>query len=230
MNWKSYWDELARKSNPLAQVARTKGSAALDDRLLDQIATDIAEKLDLQPTDRVLDVCCGNGLLSIRLSQYCSTLTGVDISEKQIQHARQQKHSNLQFMVGDATTLSQTVQGPFDKINLYFSFQYLDTPTKAQQALTEMASLLTSDGKILLGDVPQREKLAVFYPKWMDRQKYRLRLLLGRSHMGRFWGAGELVRMAEKVGLATERIEQPKHLPYHAYRCDYLLSGSRLSG
>ena len=128
-------------------------------------------------------------------------------------------------MVGDATALSQTVQGPFDKINLYFSFQYLDTPAKAQQALTEMALLLSPNGKILLGDLPQREKLAVFYPHWIDRLKYRLRLILGRSHMGRFWGEEELVRMAEKVGLETERIAQPGHLPYSAYRCDYLLRG-----
>ena len=97
MNWKTYWDELAARQNPLAQVARTKGSIALDETLLDQIALDITKKLDLQSTDRVLDVCCGNGLLSARLSQDCSELTGVDISEKQIQLARQLKHSNLQF-------------------------------------------------------------------------------------------------------------------------------------
>jgi D-alanine-D-alanine ligase len=65
----------------------------------------------LHPADgaSILDLCCGYGRHSIQLAQRGFRVTGIDISEKQIQHARevaQQAHVPADFRVADARKLN----------------------------------------------------------------------------------------------------------------------------
>ena len=71
----------------------------------------------LRPPDgaRILDLCCGYGRHSIRLAQRGFRVTGVDISEKQIQHAVEEARKadvQIDFRVADARILD--FQGEFD--------------------------------------------------------------------------------------------------------------------
>lgn len=223
MNWQEYWNKVAEKSDPYQQVARIGGRGEIGALILEETAARIAQILDLKPTDHVLDVCCGNGLLTQMILPYCAQITGVDISEGQIALAQDRAIEKIDFKVANATRLQTVISDPFDHIVLYFSFQYLETLTQAIASLKQMSSLLKAGGRILLGDVPEQEKLNIFYPKQKDRLKYELKRRWGRSLMGRFWSLQELEAMAHPLGLRVKRIEQPSHFPYAHYRADFLL-------
>ncbi|MFK7920634.1 MAG: class I SAM-dependent methyltransferase [Bacteroidia bacterium] len=223
MNWKEHWNKVAEKSDPYQQVARIGGKGEMSVLILEETAARIGQVLELKSSDHILDVCCGNGLLTQMILPYCKQITGVDISEGQIALAQDLTIENIDFKVADATGLQSVISGPFDHVVLYFSFQYLETPAQAKACIQQMSELLKPGGRILLGDVPEREKLKVFYPKQKDRLKYELKRRWGRSLMGRFWSLRELEAMAHPLGLSIKRIEQPTHFPYAHYRADFLL-------
>ncbi len=223
MDWKAHWDQAAQAKDPYQQVARIGGQGPLGQEVLAKTAARIAEVLQLEKNHHLLDVCCGNGLLTQQLLPYCKQITGVDLSEGQIAIAQKAQSENLRFLVADATQLDAHLNERFDHIVLYFSFQYLETTAQAKAALSQMLKQLKPNGRILLGDVPEREKLAVFYPKRLDRWKYALKLATGKSLMGRFWSLAEMEAMAKPLGLEVQRLEQPKHFPYAHYRADFLL-------
>ncbi|MDX2286092.1 MAG: class I SAM-dependent methyltransferase [Bacteroidia bacterium] len=222
MNWQAYWDRLAGLDDPHAQVARTVQGHTPGPDLLPRIAAHLLGLLEPRPQHRLLDVCCGNGALTRLLAPHVREIWGVDLSPAQIARAQAAGPPDIQYRCGDAVRLREAVEGPFDRISLYFSFQYLDTPAKARQAFRELAALLAPDGLLLIGDVPDRARLGVFYPRWQARLRYHADLRLGRSPMGRFWSAAALIRMAGAAGLELQAVPQPPDLPYAAYRSDYL--------
>jgi len=223
MDWKRHWDKAALEQDPYQQVARVGGKGEVGEAILEETAKRIADLLGLQKTDHILDVCCGNGLLTRLLLPYCAHITGVDISEGQIELAKSRETEKLDFQVIDATQLRENLSGPYDHIVLYFSFQYLESTAQARASLEQMAALLNAGGRILLGDVPEREKLKIFYPKRLDRWKYVLKFRWGKSLMGRFWSLAELEAMASPLAMRVRRLEQPAHFPYAHYRADFLL-------
>lgn len=224
MNWQQYWDDLAAQRHAHAQVARTGGKVPITDDLMDEVAVHISQHLSLQLKESLLDVCCGNGLLTQRLAHRCQEVLGIDLSHAQIELARQQHPAiNTQYLWADATRLSHSLSGEFDKINLYFSFQYMDTLEKGRKALTEMHKLLKPGGKIFLGDVPDCQKLSVFFPSAFQQWKYRIQLMMGKSPMGKFWCEEEIRSLAEELSMKITAFDQPAHFPYAHYRRDYLL-------
>lgn len=79
----------------------------------------LADMLDVHPSDRMLDVGCGNGYITEYLCERTgATVTGVDISDTAIAQARtrtEKKPLSLTFDVGSACALPYHAQS-FDKI------------------------------------------------------------------------------------------------------------------
>ena len=225
MDWRKYWNDLAvDSSNPFLQVARVGKKVDFSEELINRTVEHIIANLDLQMEDVLLDVCCGNGMISILLSKKCAAVTGCDISEELIRLAKENHaNSKVKYLAGDATQLTSFINTKFDKINLFFSFQYLDSYSKGFSAIREMSQLLKPNGRIFLGDVPDYEFLSRFYPSYPARLKYLLKLRLGKSEMGKFWKEAEIARICGELGLTYQRLLQPEDLPYSAYRVDYML-------
>src|SRR5437660_11607155 len=79
-----------------------------DTQLAEQEVQQVVALLHLPDGASILDLCCGYGRHSIKLAQRGFKVTGVDISAKQIQHARKearQAHAPLAIQVGDARKL-----------------------------------------------------------------------------------------------------------------------------
>lgn len=222
MNWRQYWNELARtESDPQRQVARTKNSRELGKADTDRLIHHLLGLLDLRPEHRLLDVCCGNGLLTKRLAAHCQEVTGVDLSDMMIEHAKHHFSApNIDYHQGNVADIGELATGTYDRILLQFSFQYLNK-SEAEKALRGMASLLAPGGKIILGDVPDSAKLHVFYPDWISRLRYHLARWRGTDRMGAFWSEATIRRMAR--GVTVRKLEQPAELPYADYRVDYVM-------
>lgn len=227
MDWKSFWNQRGLETDTLAQVARVGGSVAQHQEMLDTIANHIGELLSIQAMDLVLDVCCGNGMLTAALRQKCQSITGVDFADSLIKNAKEQ-YPSIPFFCADVLNPETLVQQLpksvlFDKINLYFSFQYFESFDKGKQVVTHLAALLKPGGKLLLGDIPDRSRFFVYYHSFQRIAQLIKQQLQNKNDMGKFWSEDELMLICKQLGLHGTYLKQPSHLPYAHYRFDFLI-------
>lgn len=222
MNWEDFWNQQATEANAAAQVGRLQ--AINQPQLNQRIAGYIAEQLQLQPTDRLLDICCGNGTLSALLKAHCDLVLGVDFSNQLISIAKNSHRlDGLHFVRANALNLSG-LGGHFHKINLYFSFQYFESYEAGLRVLAEMDSLLLPGGQIFIGDTPDQRRWFTYYNHPIKWLRYLYHKAKGTENMGKFWHPKEFETMAKTLGLEVKIIVQPADLPHARYRFDALLS------
>lgn len=71
--------------------------------------------LQLQPGERVLDLCCGQGVLAPLVTTAGAEYVGVDASPKLIESARERtKHPKARFLISDVTKPGKWADGSFD--------------------------------------------------------------------------------------------------------------------
>ncbi|MFN3530607.1 MAG: class I SAM-dependent methyltransferase [Bacteroidia bacterium] len=219
MNWEAFWDKQAGQLQQNQQVGRINSGNRKREELDQRIANHISIQLELQPTDRLLDVCCGNGSLSNLLAPKVYHCLGVDFSQQLIAKARLYESERLYFVRADAMQLSGLGQS-FNKINLYFSFQYFDSYEKGLRVLSEMNSLLEPGGRIFIGDTPDARKWHLYYNSPIKKLRYYYQRFKGKEPMGKFWQPQEFEKMAEWLGLNVQIFAEPEDLPYAWYRFD----------
>ena len=101
------------------------------------------------PRSTALDVACGQGRHSIYLNQKNFDVTGIDISQKNIEHNLKFKNDTLSFFVHD-------MRQPFKKnhfdhvLNLFTSFGYFENEDHNIQTIKAMSTALKSGGKFIL--------------------------------------------------------------------------------
>ncbi|MCX6185885.1 MAG: class I SAM-dependent methyltransferase [Bacteroidetes bacterium] len=222
MNWKEFWNQKSLEGNAQKQVGRVKNGVVMPLQTLSLIAGDIKQKIDLKVNDKLLDVCCGNGLLSAELAKYCKQVTAVDLSEMLINKAKvNHTDSNILFKQADALNLS--LDGKFDKIVLYFSFQYFDTYQRGFDVIKNLSKHMKSGATIFIGDVPDLAKKDVYYDSFSKKLRLIKQNVFGQNDMGKFWSEEEMNRICRSLGLKGEFIQQKSELPFSNYRFDYLI-------
>tara|TARA_B110000902_G_C14210243_1_gene551086 strand:- start:87 stop:761 length:675 start_codon:yes stop_codon:yes gene_type:complete len=218
--WKNYWNNTALDKSLLNQVQRNSNKK--DDGLL-LVETHLVELLNLSNSDTLLDVCCGNGLITNRLSKHCNTVLGIDFSPLLIDIATQNNtYSSVEYLVGDATTITKRTNHKFDKIVLNFSFQYFNFED-GLRVVSEMKKLLKPNGLILLGDIPDQKRFWTYYNTFPKRFFYFKQWLFKQPKMGKFWSAQEMMKIAMQNNLKGTFLNQKEKLPHAHYRFDFLL-------
>lgn len=163
-------DEVIRFFKERAQKIDTLGS--LRAVIYQDKHPDLAEKrnkaekkrlfplLDLDGTQRLLDIGCGTGRWATDLEAHCSHYHGLDFSEDLILHARDRfvRHKNIRFTVSSAEsysmdTLDETT--PFDRILCCGVLIYLNDE-EVLEAFACMANAAAPRCKIVL-----REPMAI---------------------------------------------------------------------
>jgi 2-polyprenyl-3-methyl-5-hydroxy-6-metoxy-1,4-benzoquinol methylase len=103
---------------------------------------------------RVLDAACGEGYGSALLARHAREVTGVDISEPAIAHARARYAApNLRFERGDATALAALPDAAFD---LIVSFETIEHVAAQEALVAGFARLLAPGGVLLLSSPDKR--------------------------------------------------------------------------
>ena len=99
---------------------------------------------------RVLDVACGEGYGSALLSEVAAQVTGVDIAEGAVAHARTSyaTHRNLRFEHGSATALP-LADASVDAVVSFETIEHLPGADQPRM-LAEIARVLTADGILVL--------------------------------------------------------------------------------
>ncbi|KAI9895091.1 MAG: hypothetical protein M1814_000316 [Vezdaea aestivalis] len=75
------------------------------------LTSKVVDLLDLQPTDSVLDIGCGDGVLTVNLAaQTTGPVVGFDSSASMIATAEKTRHPNCTFAVQNCTNLTSAVR------------------------------------------------------------------------------------------------------------------------
>ena len=98
----------------------------------------------------VLDVGCGTGLYSIRLSEGGADVTAVDISSKMIEIARHKAQDRGQYIWYDQADMAKL---PYENrtFDMVVSITALEFATDPLPVLMEMARVLRPGGKLVVG-------------------------------------------------------------------------------
>lgn len=119
-----------------------------DIKRLDFVAKELAKAIP--PKGSVLDVGCGNGIISLQLGNLGYDVHGIDMSEKSIENARKNnRFNNVSFSVMDVETLKATGKR-FDAIICSEVLEHLQEPGRL---VKELHSVLSDQG-ILIVTVP----------------------------------------------------------------------------
>ena len=237
---------------PLEMVGR-KGNHDLE-----WLAGYIIEMLEITDADQVLDLCCGNGLITRRVAAAARDVTGVDYSHMLLQQARDiSKASNVIYLEGDARSLTSVLASRrFLKMYISAAFQYFDHET-GRDVLVGLRQVAEPHAQLCILDVPDRAcKIAhmlraagrLFLPERGEDHTKRFPTLrsrfsyirrnaasavgLGRSEpeIGYWWSRAEFQELASECGFACTVLDQPRENPHRTYRFDALLQASRNTG
>lgn len=219
--WKDHYDGNAERfaDSPLKQVDRTINGSEMNADQLQLTIDSVRDVLQLARTDRIVDLCCGNGLITHALAPDVHTAIGVDFSDKLIENAKRLNTvPNLTYRVGDVAELEPSFYAGTDKVYMRDSVSCLDSQSLFRVLTTLKAA--SSVGSIFIAGVPDADKLAVYYDDDRKMSYYRERQAAGKPHIGNWWSRAEMKGLVEKAGLRVRIVDQDPALASAFYRYD----------
>jgi len=117
-----------------------------------ETAKRLIKHLNLKPTDNLLDVCTGTGVVALTAAEKLTQgkVTGIDLSSGMLQQAKnkaaEKNLNNTEFLQMDLEHLAFP-QNSFDVATSSFGLFFLDDMT---QALNNIASTVKSGGKVAI--------------------------------------------------------------------------------
>lgn len=198
------------------QVGKTINGQSLDTELLQVMADNVVNLLGLSKVDNVLDLCCGNGLITQRIADRVEHVLGIDYSDALIAVAQASNQaSNVNYIVGDATQLDSQQLFGIGKCYIHEALAHF-TP----ETLKSILNSLRESGvkQVVLIGVPDRERIWDYYNTDEKKAYYWQCEQAQRPHMGRWWNKSELQVMADNMGCEVEFYGEPEALPTSYYR------------
>lgn len=230
---------------PLDMVGR-KGTHDLD-----WLAGYVVQLLDLRPNDVVLDICCGNGLITARIAPKAGSVTGVDYSHILLEQARKiSTASNLVYIQGNALKIDEKLdRASVDKAYLCFAFQYFDRAS-GREVLAGLRQVVKPGGVVAILEIPDKALKLRYQLKavarllsrgsagsqngarfsslgerlrYLGRNAINVLLRKPTDDLGWWWTREEFTLIAQDVGFECRTLDQPKQNPHHTYRFDAIL-------
>ena len=223
--WADYWttNQIINNENPHSQVGRTVNKIPIDKQKWQFHLNEIEQKLDLGPGDNLLDLCAGNGLITMPLSLRCKSVTAVDISSTLLEKIDTSSYPNITLVTGDVRNVDFP-SGVFSKGLMYGALQYF-SEREAIGVLELIYRSLMTGGSFLIGDIPDIDRLFVFYnkPEWL--RAYFDSVKANTPAVGTWFKKEILLEMAKYVGFSDMAIlDQHPDLINSHYRFDLLLT------
>jgi predicted TPR repeat methyltransferase len=222
-DWKLFWENyrniLPKNQDELFfQVGKTIEKKPINKLVFEYMVRDIATYLQLKPNDILLEMCCGNGLLTKPLSKLCLNVLAFDFTTHLIETAEiYNKEENIEYNVGDAKSdffnvFNYKKQKP-NKFLMNDSLAYF-TPNDLIDILEKIIEN-TSDFFFYITGVPNFDKKTNFY-NTPERLKVHLEDeqtdFATNNGMGRWWVISDLENIAKKYSLDLSIISPPEEI------------------
>ena len=233
IDWEHFWNEYRKgdvqtEEDLFFQVGKTINKKPIPRQVYDLMVRRIREMLELAPSDHLLDLCCGNGLVTFDLAQYVGHATSVDFATHLVETARSLKsRPNTTYFCGDARKPLACFLDPSAcpaKILMNAALAYFD-PEDFKAILANIMAHNQQTGFLaLFTDVPNKEWMLRFYntPERLARYRENQKTPLNNNDgMGRWWSPREMREIAEALDLSITIHSQPEELTN--YRMDVLV-------
>lgn len=228
-NWEKFWTAKTHtstesESDLLVQVGKTRFGVPVPQEQVQILSSHILKNIALTTEDRVLDLGCGNGILSKELSVSCRHVTGVDFSGNLLKTATQKSSSsNIDYVKADLAKLGSVgfENGPYSAAFCSEVIQNLD-----EEMFLEMLKGLHThrhgEMRLLISGIPDLDRIRNFYDTDERWSWYLSKILEGGDHIGRWWTKQQVLSIIEKSGFIGRVIAQPNTLYTAHYRFDVL--------
>jgi ubiquinone/menaquinone biosynthesis C-methylase UbiE len=228
MEWKAFWNESpqVRDADFCRQVGRTFDQVSYSDREIQLLVDRLLWCLKPSRDKTLLDLACGNGLITGGLAVHFKHITAVDFSHPLIGVARNHfARDNVDYIVGDAITLDG-IAGPYDCVLVSAAFQFFDRD-QAKRLFQRLRRVLAASGRVVLGDVADGDRMWNFYRGFRGRSRYALDLVRRTPIIGHWWTSSALRRLANETGWTLSIHYQTTDFPNHYFRYDAVLEPVR---
>jgi SAM-dependent methyltransferase len=212
-----FWDERAREDAAYFVdnlLAYRQGDMDEFWRRGEEVVDAVLEQLQVQvePSDRVVEIGCGIGRLTRVLAARTSQVWALDVSSEMLRQARAQDGAPeaIEWIHSDGTTLQPVADGAASVCFSFVVFQHLPDPAITLGYVREMGRVLQPGGwsAFQISNDP-----SIHRPRQRSLRA-KLRELLGRGPQGQAHPAwlgsavdlDELERTADSVGLDLERV------------------------
>lgn len=219
--WKNY-GKVATDRDEQTQVLRTFNKQPISKELWEFTLKGIKKQIEPCSEDLLLDLCCGNGLISRYFSSMVKKIIAVDISKDLLRSVNRNKYPNIELVAADIRKLNYG-ECIFNKIIIYAGIQYL-TLAETTDLFEKVYCWLKPGGIFFLGDIPNYNKRWIFYDNLERQRIYFQNLKNGKDIVGTwfdpefFQKLGAFVNFSDSIFLA-----QHPDLIYSSYRYDYKL-------
>lgn len=231
-DYQRYWLDYYNDKNTDSQnmIKRSKNGIPIDSKLWLKTLEYIFDTMQINPSnksDKVIDLCCGNGLIALPLSEKVGTVIGIDFSKPMIDELNEAIHirniTNIVTVNADILNNDKKWSESIDKIFMYFSLQHFNH----QQVLFIMSKAFCSlvDGGIFfIGDIPDLNRIWKFVCTDDYENQFFDRLKEGRPSIGTWFDSEFLLKMAKYVGFSSAKLVlQPEWQFNSHYRFDIIL-------
>lgn len=228
MDWKKHFNQYAalfEETEFLKQVQKTVSGQPITPAQFEAQMSDICKGLNINKNDFILDMCCGNGIITAEVSKICSAIIGLDFSEPLIKIAgKYNKPENVKYFC--MSILDQNIKSLasklFTKIYMYEALQHFEEDD-LQKILELVMAISGSKPVIFIGGIPDIDKLWEFYDTDERREEYRRRKSQNQEAIGTWWSRDYIADVCLQNGLECEFLPQNPILHSAHYRFDIRL-------
>lgn len=213
MDWKEFWDKKAAMDSVFVASGRGYMKAVE----FQYSVNEIADRLDLNQDDDLLDLGCGVGLLSLAFSPWVNLVYGVDASGVAIERARETCSyvGNVSFQcMNIEKDLSYLRDEEFDKILVYSVLQYMGSENRVKEFFKWEITKLVSACRILFAGIPDPEKKDLYSEAEQEKDLLDEILWVPKT---------EMIKIGRETGYKAAIWDLHPMIPQHKYMYNLLL-------
>lgn len=158
-DWAAFWTEKAAEETDFQATGRRR----MDVVGFLYTVRECARLLDLKPTDRLLDIGCGTGIVALTMSPFVGSIHAVDVSPGVVERARRNLSDAGNVRVNCGSIVAVPAEdSSADKVLAYSVLQYLPNKDALRQALHEIARVVVPGGRALFAANPDPAQLGAY--------------------------------------------------------------------
>ena len=224
--WKSFWLSQAKDSintDPQLQVLRTLNKQPVSPQAFADIVDSIVAMLKPEVGNNLLDLCCGNGVITQELCNRFIAVTAVDLSKEFVAQISNGSAGMITAIAADARNI-EFPENSFDRILLYAGLQYF-SESETIKLFICLKRWIRRGGLVVIGDIPDATRKWNFFNSQERESDYFEALKAGNPIVGNWFEPSWLEKLSHYAGFMSVVTHcQPTSFPYQHYRFDLVLA------